>query len=56
MQTYENLIKSYHIFFNSVKFFIRLISHDADVSSTIQRASAIRAVASDGFLAGNLQT
>lgn len=65
MQTYENLIKSYHIFFNYVKFFIRLISQGTDaiinrshsvvheidvfVSSTIQRASAIRSVASDSF-------
>lgn len=30
MQTYENLIKSYHISFYSVKFFIRLISHGTD--------------------------
>ena len=28
MQTYENLIKSYHIFFSSVKFFIRLTSQE----------------------------
>ena len=48
MQTYENLIKSYHIFFNYVKsFYFCHLTKDYFVSLTIQRASAIRAVASD---------
>ena len=63
MRIYENLIKSYHIFFNYVKFFVQLLSHGTEiiikqahavvheigdfVSLTIHRASAIRSVASD---------